>query len=178
MGGEIIKFATGTQAALDAADPDFLEASRAEDTGRVFVGSLVSGHRVRIATPYTLSSTGSITGAGNTTLEIPPWASTFTWRLDAGNGSGAYTFIVVLPTLLEDMDGNAAAVAPAAGDRIDLLVSVTNSANPTLEFRNASTGGALLLTINGDAGQVRLHTLTFLYVSNAWELFTAGQLNA
>ena len=96
--------------------------------------------------------------AGNSSLpKLSETQRTVTWKLNPGAGSGAYTRTATLET-----------TDCIAGDIVRVVVNMPASANPTIEIRNATSGGTLLYTITG-TGSAFKQILTFTYASGAWE---------
>lgn len=98
----------------------------------------------------------SFSAAGNT--DITPGANFATHSVVAAvsAGSGSYTRTVSLLT------ANA-----SAGDRIVIRFAMPASTNPTIQVRNATSGGTLLTAISGEAGGIPL-LAEYAYTGSAW----------
>ncbi len=98
-----------------------------------------------------LSSTGTTTpaiGASNRVFDL---------LLQLGAGAGAYTRKVVLGT-----------TSPQERDKVHIRAELPAHANPTLEIRNGTAGGTLLLTQPGEADGAVILFATFIFRSGAW----------
>lgn len=97
-------------------------------------------------------------GSTSTTLARPSGSDFHTAFLTASAGSGAYTRIVVLNTTN----------TPTAGDQIRIVLTFPASMNPTIEVRNATSGGTLLDTVKNLSATADTIQLDYIYVGSAW----------
>lgn len=98
----------------------------------------------------------SFSAAGNT--DVTPGANSAVHHVVAtvSAGAGSYTRTVALLT------ANA-----SAGDRVSIRFDMPASTNPTVQVRNATSGGTLLTTIAGEAGGVPV-CAEYFYTGSAW----------
>lgn len=114
--------------------------------------------RTNLGLANSYSST-TISAAGNTTVSAWSNSRRGSRRLTVTAGSGAYTHTVSLST-----------TSAIADDRAEIDVIMPASANPTIEIRNASSGGTLLATIPTDAAVARTWRVICQYNGTAWQL--------
>lgn len=107
---------------------------------------------------------GAALNANGTTTVAPDdtagHISYLTEQITVGAGSGAFTNKIVLGLL-----------GRTNGDRLLLQVAMASSANPTVEIRNATTGGTLLDTVAKDTAVARIYDYCFVYNGTAWVLY-------
>lgn len=109
-------------------------------------------------------SSGSISATGTTTLTLGANDLIKTTKLTVTAPAGAYTHIVVLSTTNAN-----------AGDRYEVIALVPASAVPTIEVRNATSGGTLLQSLNNiDAAEALQWSGVFVYDGSAWGLAHGG----
>lgn len=100
----------------------------------------------------------SLSSAGTTQLSLSSLHRETTVKIAAGAGSGSYTQKIVLP----------ATAARKKGDQAHIRAELPASANPTLQFRNASDSGTLLETLTGLGGGAVTYLLEFVFDGSAW----------
>jgi hypothetical protein len=100
----------------------------------------------------------AFSAAGNTDVTPPAGGGYHTAVVVPSAGAGAYTRTVSILT------ANA-----LQGSRVTLRVEMPASANPTVEIRNATSGGTLLLTLSGNASAVT-YPVELVYTGSAWRL--------
>ncbi len=98
----------------------------------------------------------SFSAAGNTDVTTVSNAALHCVAATVSTGAGSYTRTVALLTT------NA-----SAGDMISIRFAMPASTNPTVQVRNASSGGTLLTTIAGEAGGVPV-AASYFYTGSAW----------
>jgi hypothetical protein len=96
----------------------------------------------------------SVSAAGN--YPLAPTKPVHTARLSAAAGSGAYTAKFILPIEIAN-----------EGDRLTIRLAVPASVNPTVEFRNATSGGTLLDTKNGEL-TAKNWLIDFVFDGSGW----------
>jgi len=104
----------------------------------------------------TTETVAAFSTAGNSDVTLPTNGLHHVAFLTASAGGGTYTRTVSLLTT------NA-----TTGDLITLRVDVAASVNPTVEIRNASSGGTLLTTFTGDGTAGVIHGM-YQYTGSAW----------
>ena len=97
--------------------------------------------------------------AGNTTPSFVSGKRSKSLLVQAAAGAGTYTHIVILPTTDRQ-----------TGDRVEARLELVASANPTIEFRNATSGGTLLASRTGTTLGAANYCLLFTYNGSAWVL--------
>lgn len=106
---------------------------------------------------FTYQEIATIATAGNTDITIGTKMRQHTVNIESvTGGSGAYTRTLTLPV------ANA-----AEGQRVSIVASIVNSTNPTLEVRNATSGGTLLTSVTGD-GTAMVFAGEYTYNGTAW----------
>lgn len=106
-------------------------------------------------TSRTLGYTEETNAAGNTTL-TPAATRPLHTAVIAFSGAGSTTRVVILAT-----------TGRVAGDRLLVLADLPQTADITVEFRNASSTGALLLSATTDTTGDDL-AAEFVYTGTAW----------
>lgn len=102
-------------------------------------------------------ASASVSAAGDTAVtKASATTKRFIGKITVGAGSGAYTRTVSL-----------SATNAAEDDEIKIILSMPASENPTIEIRNATSGGTLLYTLAG-TGSAFTSTLTFTFNGTAW----------
>lgn len=119
-----------------------------------------------ITTPFQSGTDGSgthVTAAGNTNYALAATDILKTVNLVVDGGGGVYTATQTLQT-----------TNGTAGDHFRFILALPASANPTIEFRNATSGGTLLATVTGDGAGAQYATFDFVYTGSAWILERAS----
>lgn len=109
-------------------------------------------------------STASISAVGSTALALGANDLFKTTKATVTAPAGIYTHALYLQTTNAN-----------AGDKYTVVVILPASSIPTIEIRNATSGGTLLQTLNNaDAVEALLWSGTFIYTGSAWEMETSG----
>jgi hypothetical protein len=109
----------------------------------------------------------TITAAGNSNCALGANDLRKTFDATATGGAGVYTHTLTLQTT------NA-----GAGDHAEVMVALPASANPTIEIRNATSGGTLLQSLNNpDAVAALQWSGEFVYTGSAWK-FVRGAFHS
>lgn len=98
----------------------------------------------------------SPSAAGSTSITLPALARRKVLTISPAAGSGAYTHVVYFPV-----------ASRLAGDEVLVRVRMPASANPTIELRDATSGGTLLQTITG-TGTAFDTSWTVVFGGSAW----------
>lgn len=117
-----------------------------------------------------------VSAAGTTEITLKAWCPQHVVALSPGSGSGTYTHTVVLPLTQTDLNGGST-LAALAGDTITVRLLFPASANPTIEIRNASAAGTLLLSVAG-TGTAFAQTVQAVWSGAGWELHNNGSAPA
>jgi hypothetical protein len=129
----------------------FARPTYGEVTDEIAAENMASGGRVAL---------GTLSTAGNTNAAA---VSSLNRRLlveaTIGVGAGAFTRTITLQTT------NA-----QAGDEREIVIAMPASTNPTIEIRNATSGGTLLGTVPTDALVARSWTLWTRYNGASWNV--------
>lgn len=166
----------GTDAQRLAMTPTSRELVYTTDTKKVYIGDGSTAGGILVG-PQSAGTTetnpfqdgtddagGQITAAGNTTITLAATDLFKSVKITVAGGAGIYTATITLATT------NA-----TEGDLVLLTLVIPASTNPTIEVRNATSGGTLLHSLhNDDAVAVLLWSGKFTYTGAAW-IFTAGQ---
>ncbi len=99
----------------------------------------------------------SFSTAGNT--DVTPTSARHAAAVTVGAGSGSYTRTLALLT-----------TGRLAGDMVLLRLRMPTTANPTVEVRNATSGGTLLASVSGNATGSD-YFVALVYSGSAWELW-------
>lgn len=105
---------------------------------------------------FTTETVASFSSAGNSDVTLPSNGVHHVAFITASTGAGTYTRTISLLTT------NA-----STGDMIDIRLDMPASVNPTVEIRNASSGGTLLTTAVGDGSTGTVHGY-YQYTGSAW----------
>lgn len=111
-------------------------------------------------------ASGDISSTGTTTITPPICAREYDVLAQLGNGAGAYTRKLVLDT-----------AGRVARDKVRFRIELPAHANPTVEIRNATAGGALLLTQPGDAENAVNLIVTCTLRGGAWVILNVQTSN-
>lgn len=100
----------------------------------------------------------SFSSAGNTDLtKASEVEMVSTYSCSVGSGAGAYTRTLSLTTTNAEN-----------GDKAFVVLLMPASVNPTIEVRNATSGGTLLYTLEGTGAEFT-QPLSFTFNGTAWE---------
>lgn len=105
---------------------------------------------------FTTETISAFSSAGNDDITLPNNGVHHVAFATADAGAGTYTRTLALVTT------NA-----TTGDLIDVRISFAASVNPTVEVRNATSGGTLLTTATGDGSTGVVHGV-YQYTGSAW----------
>jgi len=105
---------------------------------------------------FTTETISAFSSAGNDNVTLATNGLHHVAFATANAGAGAYTRTLSL------VNTNA-----TTGDVIDLRIDFAASTNPTVEVRNATSGGTLLTTIVGDGSTGTVHAF-YQYTGSAW----------
>jgi Major tropism determinant N-terminal domain len=160
----------GTDAQRLTMTPTSRELIWTTDTKKVYAGDGVTVGGILIGPgavgttetfAYQNGTDGSgthITGAGNTNVALGANDLEKIANIIADGGGGIYIATITLQTT----NGNA-------GEKIRLMITLPASANPTIEVRNATSGGTLLKSLNNvDAVDTLYWSGEFRYTGSAW----------
>ncbi len=132
--------------------------------GRALVDDAdAAAQRVTLGVARAYTSPAAISAAGNTNLTLGTGEISSVFGVTVSAGSAAYTATLTLQTT------NAVAGAEISG-----TVAMPASFNPTIELRNATSGGTLLGTITGNT-VARTWNFRARYDGSAWALTVFGQ---
>lgn len=113
--------------------------------------------QVQVSNAAAPNQTTPISAAGTTNV-APANLRRYYSILNVAAGAGPYTHVVVL-----------AGTGRQAGDAIELTLSIPNSVNPTIEVRDATAGGTLLLSLPGAGRTAAIQrNVSFRFNGTAW----------
>lgn len=136
-------------------------AVRIDTSGRPYV-ILADGTNAYLGAARYQSASPSAAGNTGITMEAP--YRRHKSKLTPAAGSGAYTHVWYLPTS-----------GRIAGDEEEILIELPASTNPTIEIRNATSGGTLLHSVTGIASATN-YIARCVFTGSAWELFDVRQI--
>lgn len=122
-------------------------------------GAFTSASGADVVSSILTGETLTPSATGNSTLTIAASHRATSVLVQAAAGAGSYTHKVILPTT--DREN---------GDIVEGRLELPASANPTIEFRNATSGGTLLGSRAGTTLGATNYTFRFTYRSTAWVL--------
>ena len=114
---------------------------------------------------FTYEAVTTITAAGNTDLVIPAISEHHSAKVAVTDtyGGGGFTHTITIPT-----------TDATAGDVCQIRMSLPASIDPTIEIRNATSGGTLLTTFAGQSNTTAIEAYgEYKYTGSAWVEFCA-----
>ena len=112
---------------------------------------------IELAGAATYEAIATFSAAGDDSITMPSASVSHSVIADAGAGAGGYTRTQTVPIANR-----------SAGDIVHYRCTLAASANPTVEIRNATSGGTLLTTFTGDAGGASVAVASYVYTGSAW----------
>ena len=166
-----ILVAYGTEEQHDAADGNYAagQFSFTEDGKRLRIGDSPTEGTALIVGSASGAAAHAPSVAGTTTLSLTSGHRRHHRKITPAVGADYYTHKIVLPAV------ESGAVAVLDQDAVIVLAEMPASLHPTIEFRNESASGTLLLSLPSSS-TARKWRLEFVRWSGAWELWSIAEL--